>query len=60
MIQIHKNYKLIEKYWGGHDLKWVWPPWSHVTKIGCIPRRNQWNKMIFGVLIKFRDSEKSL
>ena len=24
LMQIHRNYKLIEKYWFGHGQKWVW------------------------------------
>ena len=28
------------------------------TKIGCIPGRNQWNKLIFGVLIKIQERQK--
>ena len=43
--------KLVEKYWGGHGQKRVWPLWSKGTKIGCISRRNEWNKLIFGVFI---------
>ena len=32
--------------------KWVWSLWSQDTKIGCISRRNQWNKLALGMLIK--------
>ena len=44
--------KLIKKILGGCGQKWVWLPWSHDTKIGCISRRNEWSKLILGVLIK--------
>ena len=36
LIQIHINYKLIQKFLGGSSQKWVWPLWSQDTKIGCI------------------------
>ena len=52
LIQINGNLKLVEIYWGRHGRKWLWPLWSKDTKIGCISKRNQWNKLVFGVLIK--------
>ena len=50
----------MENYWGGHGEKWVWPLWSQDTKIGCISRRNQRNKLICGVLIKIQESQNLL
>ena len=32
-----------------HGQKWVCPLWSQDAKSGSIARRNQWNKLIFGV-----------
>ena len=56
LIQIHGNLKLMEKYWGGHGKKWVWPFCSQVFKVGCMSRRNEWDKLIFGVLIQIQES----
>ena len=55
-----KNLKLVEKYWSGHGQKWVWKLWSKDTKIGCISKRNKYNKLVFGVLIKIQESLKLL
>ena len=47
--QIHEKQKLIEKYWGGHGQKQVWPICSQDSKIGCMSRKNEINKLIFAV-----------
>ena len=56
LIQIHANQTLIEKYWGESGQKWVWPLSSQDSKIGCISRRNEWNKLIVSVLIQIHES----
>ena len=48
MLKLKANWKIL----GGCGKIWVWPLWSKDTKIGCISKRNQWNKLVFGVLIK--------
>ena len=35
-MQIHGNWKLIEKYSVGRSPRWLWPPRSQDSKIGCI------------------------
>ena len=57
-IEINENQKVIEKPKDGKGQKWVWLRWSKDTKIGCISRRNQWNKLIFGMLWKIQESQK--
>ena len=49
---------MVEKPKDGKGQKWVWLRWSKDTKIGCISRRNQWNKLIFGMLLKIQESQK--
>ena len=41
---------------GRHGQKWVWPLCSQDSKIGCMSRKNEWNKLIFGVLIQIHES----
>ena len=36
--------------------KWVWPICSQDSKIGYMSRRNEWNKLIFAVLIQIQES----
>ena len=33
LVQIHGNWKLIEKYWVGRGQKRMWPLWSQGTKV---------------------------
>ena len=42
-------------------LGWAWSRMGVATlfqdsKIGCMSRRNEWNKLIFGVLIQIQES----
>ena len=60
LMQIYRNWKLIEKYWCGYIQKWVSPLRSQDIKFGFISRRNQWSKLIFGVLIKIQEIQKLL
>ena len=50
LIQIHINQKLIKKFLGGLDQKWVWLVWSWVFNIDWISRMNRWNELIFWML----------
>ena len=56
LIQVHGKQKLIEKYWGGRCQKWVWPLCSQDSKIGSMSKKNEINKLIFGVLIQIDES----
>ena len=56
LIQIRRNKKLIKKYWGGSGQKWMWTLCSQDSKIGSMSRRNEWNKLIFSVLIQIQES----
>ena len=47
---------MIEKYWDGHGGKCVWLLFSQDFKIGCVSRRNEWNKLIFDVLMQIQES----
>ena len=49
LVQIRGNQNLFEKYFCGHGQKWVWPLCSHDSKIDCISRSNQLNKLIVGI-----------
>ena len=44
---------MIEKCWGWHGQKWVWPLWSQDSKIGCISRNYFW------CVYKFRKAKSS-
>ena len=56
LIVIHGKQKLIEKYWSGCGQKWVRPLCSQDSKIGFMSRKNELNKLIFGVLIQIHGS----
>ena len=50
----------IEIDWHGHGQKRVWPLCSQDSKIGCMSRKNERNKLVFGVLIQIHESKKLL
>ena len=41
LIQFHEKKKLTEKYWGGHDQKWVWSHCSQDSKYGFMLRKDE-------------------
>ena len=43
LIQIHKCFKLIEKFLVGLGQKWLWPILSLDSEIDCFSRMNGWN-----------------
>ena len=50
--------KLIKKILDGRDQKWVWPVWSRDSKIGCIPRMNWRNQLIFCMTVQIQERKK--
>ena len=42
----------------GHGQKWVWPVWSWDSKFDCISKLNQWNNLIFCMLVQMQEGWK--
>ena len=43
-------------YWNGCGQKWLWPLCPQDSKIGCMSRRNEQNKLVFSVLTQIQES----
>ena len=53
-----QNLKVYQKFFRRHVQKWVWPVWSHDSKIDCISRMSRWNKLVLCMVVEIQESEK--
>ena len=48
--------KADQKFFCGHDQKWIWSVWSWDSKIDCISKTNRWNKLFLCMQLQIQES----